>query len=153
MDSRILTLEIDYSLTKLQMIEAGHYDYVDAFLLANDPVEGLISGSRTIRVNLELVHFNRVISTADILKETKALGLISAGIEHLLALGAAHPNLQNEFPIVAFGSVWQYLIGGRAVPYLRRFKAMRLMDSMGSIHDSLYWTEEYHFLTVRKPGA
>lgn len=144
----VFTLDVDYAKTKLAMIKAGHYDFVNDFLRDNDPVKGRIDGFGTVQAALELVHFNRIISTADALKEIKKRGLIPAGVEHLLALGAKHSNLQKEFPIVALGSVWQNSDGGRSVPYLWG-------SSDGDRYLRLYWiadvwSGDYRFLAVRK---
>lgn len=112
--NRIFTLEIDYSLTKLQMVEAGHYDYASGHIRENDPLRGEISGSGIVSVNLELIDLSRVLSevrSGRPLAEIANRGLKMAGIEHLLALGARFPYWQTEFPIVAPGSVWQFPSG------------------------------------------
>lgn len=103
----ILTITLDHARSKMDMIAAGNYDYVNDFLRDNDPVEGKIKGSGQVEVTLELVHFGRFISTKDAIKEIKKMGLELARVEHLFAVGEQHPNLQKEFPIVAPGSVWQ----------------------------------------------
>ncbi len=146
----VFTLAVDYSKSKAEMIKDGNYGYVNELLRDNDPVEGKIDGSGIVEATLELIRFNRVISTADALSEIKKRGLVPAGIEHLLALGAKHPNLQKEFPIVALGSVWQSPHGNRCVAYLHRWhdeRGLRL-----SWHDG-DWRESYRFLVVGKPST
>ncbi len=147
MDNPVFTLEIDYTKTKSQMIEVGNYGHVDDFLQGNDPVEGCIAGTGIVSVNLELVHFNRVISTSDALKELKERGLTLAGLEHLLAFGAKHPNLQKEFPVVALGSVWQRPSGSRHVACLYRWSDERELVLYWRDYD---WHEDCRFLVVRK---
>lgn len=143
----VFTLAIDYSLTKLQMIQAGHYDYVDNFLQGNDPFKEKNKGSGSVEVTVELVHLDRDILTENAIKELKKSGLELGGIEHLLALGAKHTDLQREFPIVALSSVWQNPNGNRGVPYLWSY-------SGGVRGLSLYWGDfvwggRYRFLAVR----
>lgn len=143
----VFTLDVDYSKTKLQMIETGNYGYMNDFFRDNDPVEGKIDGAGTVSVRLELVHFNRIISTSDALSEIKKRGLVPAGIEHLLALGAKHPDLQKEFPIVALGSVWQHSDGSRNVACLYRWDVQR---GLGLHWGGYGWYEYCRFLAVRK---
>ncbi len=145
--SSVFTLDVDYAKTKLQMIRAGNYGYVNDFLRDNDPVEGKIAGSGTVSVRLELVHFNRVISASDALFEIKKRGLVPAGIEHLLALGVNHPNLQKEFPIVALGSVWQGPGGRRYVACLLRWSDEHKLTLDWYDFD---WRERCRFLVVGK---
>ncbi len=146
----VFTLAVDYSKSKAEMIKAGNYGYVDDFLRGNDPVEGKLAGSGIAEVALELIHFNRVISTLDARREIKKRGLVPAGIEHLLALGAKHPNLQKEFPIVALGSVWQDPSGNRGAACLYGWRGTREL--------SLYWRDDAwrrgcRFLVVGKPST
>ncbi len=145
--SSVFTLTMDYSQTKAAMIAAGKYDYVNDFLKNNDPVEGNKKGTGVVEVALELVHFNRVISTPDALKEIKKMGRELAHLEHLLALGAKHPNLQKEFPIVALGSLWQSPDGRRSVACLDRWSDERELNLYWDDGD---WYEHCRFLAVRK---
>lgn len=142
-----LKLTLDYSLSKLQMIAAGKYDYVNDFLRNNNPIEGKIGGSGQVEVTLELVHFDRGISTKDALKEIQKRGLEPAGIEHLLALGVKHPDLQREFSIVALGSVWRHSLGFRRVSYLWDGGGVR---KLRLDWDDGGWLGNYRFLAVRK---
>ena len=141
------TVTVNYSLTKPQMIAVGNYDYVNDFLRDNDPVEGKIEGAGQVEVALERIHFNQVISTTDALKEIKKMGREPARLEHLLALGAKHPNLQKEFPIVALGSVWQYPHDYRGVAYLGGWDGGRRLDLSWSDDD---WFGSCRFLVVGK---
>jgi hypothetical protein len=68
-------------------------------------------------------------------------------LPELIAFSIAYPNLQRQFPIVAFGSVWQDRDSGRSVPYLWVGYDCRYL--------SLYWRavgwdDGYRFLAVRK---
>lgn len=143
----VFTLTLDYSQSKKQMILAGKYNHVNDFLRDNDPVEGAIDGSGAVEVTLELVHLNRVISTKDAISEIKKRGFLLAKIEHLLALGAKHPEFQKEFPIVALGSVWQDQDGDRDVPCLWRGFGERDLRLVW-IGDG--WYKYHRFLVLRK---
>mgnify|MGYP001593530058 FL=1 len=98
-------------------------------------------------VDVQLVHFNRIVSTEEALKELDNQGLRAIDLHELLSIGAKYPNLQREFPIVALGSVWQDRYGPRYVPYL---------DGLGSERDLHLswvgddWSELCRFAAVRK---
>lgn len=145
----VFTLTIDYSQTKPDMIAAGKYGYVNDFLRDNEPVEGKIKGTGVVEVALELVCFDeQVISTKEVVHRiTKKRGLLLAGVEHLLALGAAYPDLQRDFPIVALGSVWRGPGGDRSVSYLDCWRGGRDLDMDWCDGD---WRGLYRFLAVRK---
>ncbi|MBI3573124.1 MAG: hypothetical protein HY092_02910 [Candidatus Kerfeldbacteria bacterium] len=126
------------------MIKAGRYDWTNSDI--NDkhfPVEG----SGTVEIDIELVHYGRGMSTDAVLKDLDARGLRPAKIEELLALGAAKPELQREYPIIALGSVWQNLFGDCSCPYLyrggsgRRLSLIRFGDG---------WRGICRFAAVRK---
>lgn len=142
-----LKVTVDYSQTKEQMIQVGKYDYVNDFLRDNDPVEGKIAGSGIVSVNLELIHFNRAIFTADAIKKIKKKGYELAGDKHLYAIGEQHPNLQKEFPIVALGSVWRGSDGYRSVACLDGWDDER---GLGLHWHGNGWRGGYRFLVVRK---
>jgi hypothetical protein len=129
------------------MIKAGNYDYVNDFLQNNDPVEGKIKGTGIVEVTLERVHFNEIVSTKEAIKRIKERGLLLAGAEHLFALGAKHPDLQREFPIVALRSVWLDSYGDRDVPCLWDVYGGRCLDLYWIGRD---WGGDCRFLTVRK---
>jgi len=97
-----LTVNYDQSLE--QMIAAGRYDWKNDDI---KPKHFPVKGEGKVNVEITFVHHNRVMSTDDVLKDLDTRGLRPIKIEELLALGAAKPELQQEFPIIALGSVWQ----------------------------------------------
>lgn len=112
------------------MVEAGRYDWTNSDITDKYfPVEG----SGTVDVDIELVHYNRVMSEDNVRQDFDARGLRPATIEELLALGASKPDLQREYPIIGLGSVWQRLLGHRLCPYLNWNGSRRHLD--------LYWLE------------
>lgn len=134
---------VDYSRDLSQMIVDGAYDYVNSDITADRfPVKGEGRQEREI----ELFHFNRVISSDDAIKEMAAAGYRPATIEELLALGQAQRELQRQFPIVALGSVWRCPGGGRDVPCLDRCSTERSLrlDCFGAD-----WSGDCRFAAVR----
>jgi hypothetical protein len=105
---------IDYKKSLDAMIKAGHYDWMNS-----DITEKHFSVKPgQAEVSIELVHFDRVITTDDVLAELDRRGLRPATLPELLAFGAKYPEKQREFPIVALASVWRRLFGFRNAPYL-----------------------------------
>jgi len=92
---------VDYDRRLERMIEDGKYDWNNSDINAkNFPIEG----KGTAEVDIELVHFNRVMESDDVLKELDKMGFRPATLPELLAFGAKYLDKQREFPIVALGS-------------------------------------------------
>lgn len=111
------TVLVDYSRTLAAMIAAGRYDYVNPDITTEHfPIQG--EGRRELRV--ALFHFNRVMSSEQVIAELDSQGFRPAKLEELLALGETRPELQKEFPIVGLGSGWPRPRddGGRSAPFL-----------------------------------
>ncbi len=108
-----VTVNCDMPLA--DMIAAGRYDWKNDNITAqNFPIQG----SGTSKTEIALFHFNRGMSTEAVLAELDKRGYRPATLPELLALGAVHPELQRQFPIVALGSVWRDLDGCRRVACL-----------------------------------
>lgn len=118
---------IDYGQYLGQMVSAGGYNYADPDITAEHfPVKG--TGQPAVKV--ELLCFNCYFSNSDevvaMLEEVNQwLAEQGAGyryrlarIEELLALGAAHRDLQREYRIAALGSIWRQPGGSRSFAYL-----------------------------------
>jgi len=134
---------VDYSKTLAEMIQAGHYDWVNSDITSDHfPVKG--SGQQEKEV--VLFHFGRNISSDDAIAEMTKAGYRPAKVEELLDLGASQPELQKQFPIVGLGSAWQHPNGHRYVPSLYWFDAKRNLDLLWFESD---WDEDYHFAAVR----
>lgn len=106
-------LIVDYAQSLKQMIAAGYYDWVNPDIEKNFSVQG----SGRVELGAELIHLNRNVSSDEALKELDRLGYRAATAEELLAFGAAYPEKQREFPIVALGTV-RRVYGGRRVLFL-----------------------------------
>jgi len=139
----VLRITVDYSLTLEQMIALGQYDWKNDDITAkNFPVNG--EGKKEITV--ELVKYESGMSSEAILADLDKNGLRPATHEELLAFGAAFPELQRKFPIVALGSVAS-IFGDRRVAFLDRYDSerdLRLRWFDGG------WYARCRFLAVRK---
>ena len=124
----------------ISLVKLGKYDWVndDAYKFSYE---------KTDAKEIELVSFDKAISSEDAIKEMDKNGLRPATATELLILGAEHPELQRNNPIVALGSVRQFRGGGRVVASLRRGGSER--DLRLRWFDC-GWSECYRFAAVRK---
>ncbi|MFA4942552.1 MAG: hypothetical protein WC564_02880 [Patescibacteria group bacterium] len=102
-----IKLIVDYSKTIDQAIDDGSYADIHFDITAeNFPILNDVDGL-PVAICGKLFHFNRDdISSEDAIKRMGRAGYRPAKIRELLALGAAHPELQMKFLIVALGSVF-----------------------------------------------
>lgn len=138
-------LTVDYDLSVEDMVKFGKYDWANS-----DITSGHFPVARQGKseVKAELVHLNRCFSSGDeVLNELDRLGYRPADLAEDLAFGAAYPEEQRKYPIVALGSVWQYPDGGRDVVYLGVRAGDRELDLRWLGDD---WHEGWRFLAVRK---
>ncbi len=134
---------IDYSQSLNQMIKAGHYNFANFSINErNFPYE---RSSGLAGFKIELIHFNRNIGSDEAIKELDKMGLRPATLAELLALGAQHPDLQRQFPIVVLNSVWQRPFGLRYVPYLWDDSDKRNLNLNWFDDD---WNASYRFAAV-----
>ena len=141
----IFLVTVDFSMTLVAMIAAGHYDWVNSNITQD---HFLITGSGTVELELELIQFKNPMSTDNVLKELDRQGYRPATLPELLAFGAKYPEKQREFPIIAIGSVLLHSDGDRCVPCLGEgsLKKRRLgLDWHGRA-----WGGNCRFLAVRK---
>lgn len=135
---------VNYDLSLTEMIAAGKYNWTNDDITAEHfPV----SGSGQVEVNVELVHFNRVIESENALKELDKAGFRPATLAELLTFGAKYPDKQREFPIIALGSVWRSRLGRRDVPVLWSRSYERDLHLAWFGHE---WDEDCRFAAVRK---
>ncbi|HEY4715179.1 MAG TPA: hypothetical protein VIH31_01605 [Candidatus Paceibacterota bacterium] len=136
-------LEVDGTKILEQLIADGKYDWKNPDIKEkNFPIKDKTKRMATI----ELFHFGFDISSESAVKAMEKEGFRPATIEELLALGAKHPELQKEFPIIALGSVWKNFDGYRGVPELYwddSERDLRLNDWAGG------WRGRYRFAGVR----
>lgn len=144
-------LIVDYTQNLSDMVKRGKYDWVNGDITEkNFPCAK--SGSENVSVEILHLkrHFNLGISSNAAVAEMDRLGYRPATIEELLAFGAANPEIQRQFPIVALGST--------CVPDGYHSVACLYGDKGGSErerHLNLHWwrggwVDSDRFLAVRK---
>lgn len=140
----IYTILVDYAVSIEEMVRLGKYDWANS-----DITTGHFPTKRVgkAEMEVELIHFNRSISSEEALKEMDKMGYRAAEAHELLAFGAKYPDVQREFPIVALGSVWRRLRGYRRVVCLGRGDTGR---GANLIWFEGGWYGIWRFVAVRK---
>jgi len=123
-------LFVDYNESVEDAVRAGHYDWVNPDI-SSDHFSTTQKGSR--HVEMKLIHFGRVISSKEALKELDRMGYRPAELHEILAFGREHPEVQLKFPIIGLASAWRGDRGGACVPYLAGHGSKRPLH--------LYWLE------------
>lgn len=142
-----IKLTVDYTKTIEQAIADGKYDWKDSDITAkNFPISPEMIGKKS-DVSAKLFHFNRDISSDDVISEMDKSGYRPATLMELLVLGILFPELQRQFPIVALGSIWHDGFDYRHVPYLNVFGSRRGLNLCGFDGG---WDAHDRFLGVRK---
>jgi hypothetical protein len=152
-------VEVDYSKSLENMVADGKHDYKNVDInIKNFPRKRKaqttlkeIFSKEQEKADLEViaVDFNEAVTTEQAMKRLDELGLRPATIEELLALGAAKPDLQRKFWIVALGSSFVGSDGYRRVPFLRGRSDARGLDLYFGSPD-WQWDGDSRFLAVRK---
>jgi hypothetical protein len=142
-EQTVVKVCVDNTRTLAQLIAQGKYDWVHPDIAKNFTIE---SGMGAVSIDIVLFHFDKKMTTEQVLAEMDRLGLRPIILRELLSLGAQRPVLQREFPIVALGQM-QQVLGGRRVAFLDRFGSER------SLHMDWadgYWSDLCRFAAVRK---
>lgn len=140
----IFRVLVDYYRSLEDMIAAGKYDYANPDINAKHfPVAK--HGKEDVAV--ELVHFDRNISSDEAIPELDKMGFRPATLPELLAFGEKYPDVQRRFPVVALGSVWLRLSGRRNVACLWGDSTERGLTLSWFEGD---WLARYRFASVRK---
>jgi len=144
-ESNTYTLTVNYDQSVEEALAAGSYDWVDDNITSRNfpPTRRGIETA-----DAQLVHFGRVMNSAKVLDELDKQGLRPATVEELLALGAAYPDFQRQFLIVALGSVGVHPIGEHRVPGLWSGERHRRADLYWI--GFTWWHPDARFLAVSK---
>lgn len=141
----VYRLPLDYGKKWEDMLKEGAFDWVnDNITKEHFPIEGKDAKN----VVVEALHFDKVISTADVLKEMEKRKLKPAKLEHILALAKHFPDLQREYPIIELESAWVDPDGSRYVASLDRSGSKRELGLNWGYPDD-EWREYCRFLAVR----
>jgi hypothetical protein len=113
----VFTLLVNYDRRVEAGVCAGHYDWS-----SSDITDKNFSTTQqgTKEAAVQLIHFNKTMSTDQVLAELDNMNLKPAGAQECLSFGEKYPDIQREFPIAFLGSVWQDLGGNRFCPCLGR---------------------------------
>lgn len=137
-------IHVNYDLSVEEAIEAGDYQAVNESI-TSATFPSARHGQAELEINL--VRFDRRITSEDVLRELDKEGLRAAELPELLAFGAAYPDVQRKFSVVGLGSVWQDRKNYRNVPCLYAASEGRYLD----LH---WWDDGWYtysrFATVRK---
>lgn len=118
----LFRLTVNYDRSVEDGIRAGKYDSVDSRITSgNFPA----TQKGIAEITVEFIHFGRVVSTDDVLREFDQRCLRPATLPELLAFGEKYPDVQREFPIIAFSSVIENWLAGYGIPCLGRHDAKR----------------------------
>ncbi len=140
----IYAIFVDYAMSTGEMLKLGKYDWINDNITSNHfPAKGV----GKMETKIELLHFNRNISSEKALEEMDKAGYRAAEAHELLAFGAKYPNVQREFPVVALGSIWCDPGGDRGVVCLGGDGAGR-GASLGWFRG--VWGDYWRFAVVRK---
>lgn len=111
---------VDYGMSTEEMVTAGCYDWSNRSINSvNFPVPPEFRELGRVDVNVHLVPCKKLISYIKALSMLSLLGLRPGILPEQLAVGAAFPQKQIEFPIFQIGSLWADR-GGQRATYLRR---------------------------------
>lgn len=138
-------IKVDYNQNLESMIVDGQYDWKDSGITAD---RFSINGDGLVEVETILFHFDHSIYSEEAKLLIEEAGWKVAKIEHVLAYGAAYPDEQKKYPILALGSVGEVL-GSRYVLVLGwdgSERGLRLSYCVGA------WNDHCRFLAVRKSG-
>ena len=135
---------VNYDLSVEDAVKLGRYDWNNSDISSRN---FQTKRKGTAEVAVELIHFNRYISTKDAQKELDQRVYRPAELHELLAFGEKYPNVQREFPIVALGFVWQVRGCRRDVSGLKGGGSERSLD-LDWVGRG--WGEIYRFAAVRK---
>ena len=136
-----MIVSIDYGMDLMKMIEQVGFSHFGPHIT---PRNFEVKGEGEVEVDLEVVHFDRKVTTEEVLTHFREHGLLPAKIEHLLAFAAANPD-RDSYPIVALGSIWKHYSGGKGITYL--------IGKPGSRALCVTWTDDpflkhFRFLAV-----
>jgi len=135
---------VNYEVSVDEMVARGAYSLWNKYVNSeNFPTSG---GKGKAKIELIMVHLGRKVSSEEVLTHLEDNGMRPGTIEELLALGAEHPDVFLNDPVVCLGSSWLY-DGCPFAPVLaggENKSLLLLLDPTGG------WKKICCFLAVRK---
>ncbi len=141
------TVSVRPPVTLSEMVKAGRYDLVDPEILASKKT---VDPKNFVADDLLLVRFGHSVSTEMVIKSMLRDGLRPATNEELLAFGAAKPEEQKKFPIVALSSFVDDPNGESFALCLDRDGNLRILVLYSFDYE---WHESCRFLASRVNSA
>ncbi|HRH26457.1 MAG TPA: hypothetical protein PLF31_03255 [Candidatus Paceibacterota bacterium] len=139
-------ITVDCFMSPGMMVVAGEYDSAD--VISNNTFEIQRSGARQIEVSLVLP--GQELGELTVTSCLDEYSLVPGRIEHLLALGAQHPDIQRKFPIVALGSKTR--TGKPRVGMLKAQEIKRTVyREFKLVHRNMVFPAYSAFLAIPKP--
>ncbi|MBU1160084.1 hypothetical protein KKD04_02805 [Patescibacteria group bacterium] len=140
----VFSVTVNYDRSVEDSVKAGKYDWTNSDI-ASKHFPSQEAGTKDVAI--EVFHFGKGMSTNEVLVELNKKDYRPATLKELLALGEKYSDLQREFLIIEFGSVWRSPNGARSCACLDRD------DSKRNLY--LYWIDDrWHghcrFAAVRK---
>lgn len=98
-------IRVNHDLSIKEMIKLGEYQKISLELseLAVRALTHGFSGEEEIRI--QLFHFGRTMSSAEVVEELKKSGCRPATIVELLAIGAQHPSRQKQYRLATIDAL------------------------------------------------
>lgn len=155
---------LDDEAWEAEFADGNHYDWVYAEIrklkakLCPKKVQqdGPQSPHRVEPVGMteevKTVHYNRLMTTQQVLDDLEAQGLRPATLEELHAFGKAKPELQRQYPIAALSSRVPGSGGGVGVPILYGGVGERGLG-LGWDGPRIQWGADYRFLALPKKSS
>lgn len=138
------SLKVNYDLSVGSLVAHGKYDWKSNNITSkNFPT----TRKGEVDLTIELVHFNKVLTTEEVIAELNKKGLRPAKLHELLSFGEKYPEEQGKYPVIALGSVWQYRRARWLVPYLHGDVYVRIL---GLVYFGHKWDAHSRFLAVRE---
>ena len=135
------TISVPYSANLKRMLELGGHHPHEPVLHGDFSLKG---GEYTRKIIVKLVGFDRPMTSFEVAKELRAMGLRPCTTEELIAFGGAYGNFQKSFLIIALGSSVYYNFLAH-VPVLTACSDGQCFD----LRDRAYtWKESCKFLAT-----
>ncbi len=141
---------VDYGLTLDQMIDNCSFDVIQKDI---NKKNFIVSGVGLQKVELSLLHINRVITTEEVLSLMDKGNLVPARLEHLLAIIPIFSKMYTTFPpVIALGTIWKDGTGQYCTYFTMGHGLGRrlLVDCATNAADKGQWRAMSRFLVVRK---
>ena len=138
------TILVDETKTVEELVVEGNYDWSDSNVTSKNFPRSE-EGTKD-KKEVALFHFNKTMTSEDVIAEMKKDGYRPATIFELLALGVTQPELQRGFPIIALGSDCTF-DGSRHVAYLYESAGGRNLHLLWLDND---WNDNCRFVGLRR---